>query len=277
MPAIRTWLQSWTRSEAIAAVFAICFLNGIVTKVQSYISAYGVEPALAGLFGISALVLICGYLAMANILHSEKRALTRADILVFTLAVAANLIATPVISWILLTALATREYLRHGQDRNMRRGAALMIGLTMPMFWGRLVFALASSTILKADAFLVSLMTSSQQSGNVVALSNGAGYIWIADACSSFGNISLAMLCWLMFMEYRGRRERTVNDYFVCIFACINIVIVNVTRIALIVKRPDLYELVHGPYGATIAGYISTLLVLVVCSSGIKREPKLAV
>ena len=277
MPSLKDWLQSWTRSEVISAVFAICFLNGLVTRIQAYIMEFGLASGIFGLFGISALVLICFYLSMSNVLQAESRRVDKADIVFFSLIIAANLVASPIISWVCLTVVAAREYLMPRQDVLVRRGAALMIGLTLPMFWGRVVFGLASGGILKVDAFLVSVLTGAQQFGNVLTLPNGAGHIWIADACSSFGNISLATLCWLMFMEYRGRPERTINDYVVCIFACLNVVIVNVTRIGLIVRRPDLYDAIHGPYGSAIAGYIATLLVIMVCSTGIKRAPKLAI
>ncbi|MEA3535446.1 hypothetical protein [Rhizobium sp. CC-YZS058] len=272
MSLLLPWLKSWKRSEAISAVFFLCFMNGVATRASAYVHEFGLSPAFMSLFGISALVLIAFYLALRNVLAATPQPLTRSDLIIFSAILALNLIATPIISWLSLTFVAAREYLRSNQDPLLKRGAALMIGATVPMFWGRLVFSLASSVILKADATLVSLVTGTARTGNVVALPNGGGFLWIADACSSFGNISLAMLCWLMFMEYRGRRERTPADYITCFYACLNVVVINITRISIIAVRPDLYNLVHGPWGAMVAGYLTTFVVILICSSGIKRE-----
>jgi exosortase/archaeosortase family protein len=244
----------------------------VTGKVYLSISVNGLSAAATSLFGISALVIICVYLVFTNLAQADKnRPFQRDDIPFLTLIIAANLIPTSVVSWLCLTALGAREYYLAGNDRISRRAAALMLGSTMAMFWGRLVFTLASNFILKGDAILVSIITGSARVGNVVYLPNDAGFLWIADPCSSFQNISLAILCWLMFTEY-ANRPRTTNDYWVCFLACVNVVIINVTRIAILARRPDLFEFVHGPYGAAIAGYLSTIIVLVICATGIKRE-----
>ncbi len=120
----------------------------------------------------------------------------------------------------------------------------------------------------------MSFVTGSDSQGNVIFLKSGTGVLWIADACSSFQNISLAILCWVMFMAYRGRPERTLNDYWVCVLACLNVVVINVARISIIALRPEYYETVHGPYGAAVVGYISTFVVILICATGIKREPQ---
>jgi len=258
-------------------VFLVCFLSGVTTRGQAYVHEFGLNAAIFGLFGVSALVVICLFLSLTNVLEADRQPLSRTDVRLLTVIVVINLAPSAILSWLCLTALALREYFRPNQLAPLKRGAALMVGITVPMFWSKIAFGLASSFILKADAALVSILTGAEQIGNVVTLANGAGYLWIADACSSFGNISLAMLCWLMFMEYRGRAERTFADYFTCLFACLNVVIINVTRISIMAKRPDLFEFVHGPLGASIAGYISTIMVILVCNSGIKRGAKLAV
>lgn len=265
--------NAWRRSECLAAAFLVCFLNGTVGKVQLAIQASDVSTAAMGLFGISAIVIICVYLAFSSLLQADERPLRSGDLPIFAGAILLNLVPSSPVSWICLGVLAVRELLIAGNDRLTRRGAVLMLGASVPLFWGRILFSMASNQILKVDAFLVAKMTGANVEGNVVFFPDQSGFIWIADPCSSFQNISLAMLCWLMFTQYSGR-ERTGHDYLVCLLACFNVVLINVTRISIIALRPDLYETVHGPIGATVVGYLSTIVVLATCASGIKREPR---
>lgn len=266
-----TLVGHWKRSEIVSAAFVVCFLNGLASKVYNSIEMTGFYGATMALFGISVLVLICAFLVLDNLQASEPRAFEPSDGIFFGLVFASNVVPSSVMSWLALTALALREIWLRANDAHARRAGVLMLGAVMSIFWARMIFTLASNSILAGDAVLVSWFAGAPRVGNVVYLPNDSGFLWIADACSSFQNLSLAMLCWLMFTEYSGR-PRNANDYWVCLLACLNVIVINVTRIALIARRPDLYDFVHGAYGAAIAGYLTTLVVLVICATGIKRD-----
>ncbi len=271
----KTGIASWRRSELLSAVFCLALANGLVNRIVYYIEVNGVSAGIFSLFGISALVIICLFLSFSNLFRAEGPEADRVDWAFAVLILLLSFIPTSVAGWIALSLAAIREILRRDQDPNIRRASILMLASTVPLFWGRMVFTVFSSGFLKIDAYFVSWVTGSQRIGNVIYLQGGSGILWIADACSSFQNISLAMLCWVMFMEYRGRRERTWNDYWVCFLACLNVVVINVARISIIALRPDLYDLVHGPYGAAVAGYLATFAVIIICATGIKRETPL--
>ena len=260
-----------TRPNIVSGVFLFAFVNGISEVVFRSIESNGVAGALAGTFGISVIVYVGLGLALLSLSKDAEKSVPFKDGKLLWIPVALVLIPNPYLSWFAITSLALYE--RHHSEcgTQRRRGATLMLGLTIPMFWGKIVFALFSSWILKGDALLVSTITQSATVGNMVALPHQTGYLLIAPACSSFANISLAVLCWLIFTEYSGRPRRP-EDYVTCISACVNVVIVNVARISTIGLRPDLYGLLHGPVGATTASWLTAIVVLATCYYGVKRE-----
>ena len=269
-----TWMipENVPRPNIVSGVFLFATLNGISETVYRSIQVSGFWDAVAGTFGISIIVFACVVMALQNLSRDPDRSVTSRDLWFLLVPVCLVAIPHPSFSWLAITLLALYEYKHSVFGTPRRRGAALMFGLTIPMFWGKIVFALFSSWILKGDALLVSMVTHSANVGNVVSLPHQNGFLWVAPACSSFSNISLAMLCWLMFTEYAGR-PRSAEDYVTCFFASVNVVMVNVARISLIAVRPDLYDQLHGPLGATIASWLTAITVLATCAYGVKREP----
>ena len=265
-------MNSISRPEIVSGVFLFAFLNGMSESVFRSVSVSGFWDAFAGTFGISILVFACVVLVLQNLGEvSDDQALPQ-DVWFLLIPVFLSALPHPAFSWFAITLLAWFERRRSILGTARCRASVLMFGLTIPMFWGKILFGLFSSWILKGDALLVSLVTRSANVGNVVALPHQDGFLWVAPACSSFSNISLAMLCWLMFTEYAGR-PRSIEDYVTCFFACLNVVLVNVARISLIALRPDLYPQLHGPLGATAASWLTAITVLATCMYGVKREP----
>jgi exosortase/archaeosortase family protein len=142
------------------------------------------------------------------------------------------------------------------------------------MFWGRQLLLAASWPILDADAYLVSWFTGADRVGNAMRAAGGQGFLWVGPPCSSLANLSLAILCWVMFMQIR--EHRWCRQSIVCAaFASLSVVGINITRIALMVTHPERFNLLHGPIGSSLASWCSIGLVLVVCQFG-TRNARLA-
>ena len=259
------------RQNYISGVYFFAFMNGVSEIVYRSIHSNGLAGAIGGTFGLSVIVYVCFFLIIQSIMVECDDRLTSLDIKVLAGVVCLALVPNPYLSWIGITLLAFYERRTSEIGSARRRSANLMFGMTVPMFWGKIVFALLGSWILRGDALLVSLIARSASVGNVVTLPQAAGYLWIAPACSSFANVSLAVLCWVMFTEYSGRL-RSADDYVACFFACVNVVLVNVARIGMIALRPDLFEVVHGPIGATIASWLTAIVILATLYFGVKRD-----
>lgn len=65
------------------------------------------------------------------------------------------------------------------------------------MFWARIVLSICNDTILAADATLTAAAVGTERNGNIVPFADGSGAMWIAPGCSSFSNLSLAILAFV--------------------------------------------------------------------------------
>jgi hypothetical protein len=180
------------------------------------------------------------------------------------------------LSWVALTGLAL--YILRGsftlRDRQplspMRSGAWILLAITGAMFWGRALLLSASGPVLGTDAYLVGWLAGTETIGNTVRFADGDGYIWIAPYCSSLANISLAILCWVLFAQFRGVGW-SFQSVGWCLLACLSVVVINVTRIGLMVLHQEQFDLIHGPIGAAVASWLSIVVVLGVCMWGTRR------
>ena len=104
--------------------------------------------------------------------------------------------------------------------------------LTMPMLWSRLVFQFFANFLLDFDAWFVASMLGTSRVGNTVGFGDGSGIMVITPACSSFANISMALLCWVSVTQWAKHRWAP-SDLVWCFMACASVVAINVTRIAI--------------------------------------------
>jgi exosortase/archaeosortase family protein len=110
-----------------------------------------------------------------------------------------------------------------------------------------------------------------ERAGNTISFSDGSGYLWIAPACSSIANVSLAILCWVLFTQM-FYRERPIRHAWWAVLACALVVAINVTRLSLIGLYQQHFDLLHGPVGATVANWLSFAAIIGICALGVKRE-----
>jgi hypothetical protein len=196
---------------------------------------------------------------------------SRSDWLVASGALLAFLVPVAPLSWLALTALAVHMLRTSPHSSLLYRGAWILLALTVPMFWARLLFAILSDTILQGDAILVGWLVGTPRIGNAIQLADGSGYLWIAPACSSLANISLAILCWVTVSKGVGRSGSLWDAGWVAL-ACAAVVAINVTRISLIGFYPGYFDLLHGPVGATVASSLTLGITVALCLFAIRRD-----
>ncbi|WDR03477.1 hypothetical protein PSQ19_05090 [Devosia algicola] len=131
--------------------------------------------------------------------------------------------------------------------------------------------ALFNDAILATDATLTAWVVGSQRNGNIVPFANGSGAMWIAPGCSSFTNISLAILAFVALVNVTSARW-TSATLGLGALTCTLVVLINVTRISLIGYYPGQFELIHGSVGANIAGWLTTLLIMAMALLAVRRN-----
>lgn len=263
-----------SRSSLFAALLAIGFANGISEKVFRSVADDGFALATLNTFGLSIILWGACFIGLATLIQAPSGdAFRRADLAVIILAGLAFLAPVPAMSWLGLSLIAIHLHTT-ASDAMMRRAATIIFALTIPLFWTRILFAAFSDTILHLDARLVSWIVGTVPVGNVVPLADGSGSLFIAPGCSSLSNLSLAILSAAVFVAVRGGRWRpsAIGWTFA---SAVGVVVINVARIGWIGLDPSHYDLIHGPVGSTIAGWLTFAVIVTIGYLRIGRDAPL--
>lgn len=258
-----------TRSEVLTLTYVAIVLSGLFPVVMKSIQDLGYLHAISSTFSISAIVWISLGVAMNFALQDAEQKITILDGAVCLVVFLLCFLPITSMAWFLLTVFSLYVMVTSFKSvgRNAYRAAWILLALTVPMFWSKIVFNLFSNYFLQIDAIFVSSITASERIGNLVAMPGGDGYLQISAPCSSVANISLTVLCWTLFTQIKGLRWAPINMLW-CAFAGLSVLAVNVTRISLIGFFPERYELLHGPVGSTFTSWIVALVVMCICYQG---------
>jgi hypothetical protein len=265
-----------SRGELFAALCVLGFANGAIGRMQRAILHDGWAAAFLDTFNISAVVWVAFAACPAMLLRQPREPLLRADLIVAGCVLAAIMLPLSHLSWIALTGLAfyvLRDPFAPRGGRPLgpaRRGAWILLATTGAMFWARVLVLSASDPILGADAILVGWFAGTEAVGNTVRFAGGEGYVWIEPACSSIANMSLVILCWVLFAQFHGLAWSLRNAGW-CLLACLSVAAINVTRMGLMVLHQEHFDLIHGPIGAGVASWLSVAAALGVCLWGTRR------
>lgn len=258
------------RDDLFAGLFVLGFANGLYERINLTIASDGLWPAVANTFGVSVIVWVAGWLA-ASLLREQAPAVpTRSDLIVAGAYTTLIVLPFGTLSWLALTGLGAYIFWHSVPGSARRRGAIVLVALTVPMFWSRMLFALFSDSILQADAILVSWMIGTEHIGNTVKFSDDWGFLYIAPACSSLANVSLSLLASVLVAQSIGSKL-TLRQVAWCLIAAATVILVNVTRIGLIALHREYYELLHGSVGATVSGWLTLIAIAGVNWCGVRR------
>jgi len=253
--------QAFRRGEFFAGLFILGFSNGIFERIMQAIAQGTFESAILNTFGISVLVWVACFIAVSLLLRQPPEPVTRNDLILGLAVTAAVLVPSSKASLIALTGLGLYGLRCFEAGSPAHRAAFVILALTVPMFWSRLVFAMLSDLILQADAILVSLIVGTERIGNTIGFADNSGYLFIFPACSSLANVSLAVLGWALFTQALARRL-SLKDGWWCLAACSAVIVINVTRIALMGLHPEHFELLHGAVGAGVASFLALAAIV---------------
>jgi hypothetical protein len=132
------------------------------------------------------------------------------------------------------------------------------------------LFSLFAFDLLRADAAIVGAFLDLTQSGyawhdNVIATQGHS--IEIYSGCSSFHNVSLAMLCWVTLTKLT-RPIWIATDFIFGAAACAVMIAVNVARLYVAALSYGSYEYWHNGDGAHIFQVGVSVIILLICLWG---------
>jgi hypothetical protein len=259
------------RGELFAGLFILGCANGLAGKIIRSIDRLGWVEATLGTFDISAIVLISCFVGISLILRDKVDEIKPADISAGVIVLLLAILPIAGVNWLAVTALSLYILIFTRAHESTRRGATILLAVTVPMLWSRLLFDFFANFILDIDASLVGWILGTHRSNNMIEFSDHSGTLVIYPACSSLANMSLALLCWVTVSQSVGHRARP-QDILWCLLACASVLAVNVTRLSLMGLSVTYYDAIHGSWGDLVANINILGLTVGISVLGVRRE-----
>jgi hypothetical protein len=191
----------------------------------------------------------------------------------------ASLLTTSITTSAIATATALNIGFRYGRDADLRAAAAIIGALSINALWGPVFFSFFALELLRADAALVGAVFALTRP-DVIWLDTTIGVpgghtIVVMAGCSSFHNISLALLAWVS-LTMLQRRSWVRYDLLVAMAAVAATVSINAVRLYLMAWSRDGYAYWHNGTGAEIYSAAAILSILVIGFEGARRTGRAA-
>lgn len=262
--------QAVPRNDFFAVLYILGCANGLLGRVIQSLQFSDWEGALTGA-DINAIMLLACFAGISLVFDKSNERLLPRDLgvaLIFLI-----LVSLPIfpLSWVAVTILSLYILVFANSNPERVRGALILLAMTAPMLWSRLLFQIFAKPILDVDATLVSLLLGTHRTGNMVGFLDGSGYMIVLPACSSLANMSLALLCWVTITQWVGHRW-TARDLFWAALACASVITVNVTRISLMGLNHHNYKMIHSSWGDMVTNSTMLALMVAVTVLGARRE-----
>ncbi|MGA8172010.1 MAG: hypothetical protein WB816_14415 [Methylocystis sp.] len=172
-----------------------------------------------------------------------------------------------------LIATAVAGYLMwaYRGDSNLRSAGGLMFAMSAHLVWGPIFFQLSTPEVVRGDAAIVGgllkvLRPDILWRDTTFYAPNGHGLI-IAGACSSFQNISIALLACAT-VTMLSRPVWIKRDIGVIALATLAMIAINTARLCLLAWDHVSYEYWHNGDGAGIFLFIQTIVALAIAFWG---------
>jgi hypothetical protein len=270
--------EAFTRRELFIWFAVIIFATKFLQSVSQVSDLSFRDSLFIRTAGMGAFQLLAWFAVFRLLVRESSRdAATRRDFVVIGLLGIINIVlgitntmpAQRVI-WIVATLAAIYIYLVNTKGSYSRAAATVLLALCVQSLWGPVFFSLFAFDLLRADAAIVSTILDVTRSGytwhdNVISTQGHS--IEIYSACSSFHNVSLAILCWVTLTKL-NRPTWVATDFIFGAAACAVMIIVNVARLYVAALDYSSYEYWHIGNGSHIFQVGLSVIVLLICLWG---------
>lgn len=253
LPSYRT-----ARAGLFACVGVLAALNAQAGQLLNDLTFQNSLVGLANLAGISGVIWFALYAALAIGLNSRDSALRSRDGVVLILAVVFSIVPFATAAKVALELCALYLLVTSRGDDSSKRVAIILLGLTGPLVWGRLLLETFAMPLLSLDARLVGTAIGSPVHGNIVQFANSQKQFLIGMPCSSVHNISLAIVLWTTAAALF--RVRFDARFVGCGLAMIVLMFgLNILRLSFIGRFPASFVFLHDGFGADLFAWAGLL------------------
>ena len=173
--------------------------------------------------------------------------------------------------WLAATVAAVVAWICGRGDPKVRAAGTVLAALSAQKLWGYILFGLFALPLLRAETAVVGTILQIAQPGtvwtdNIIRLPSGHAIV-VYSGCSSFHNLSLALLCWATVISLRNENWQFRDLKFGCAVG-ITMVLFNVARLCLMAWNANLYHYWHDGTGAQIFAVGASVSVLLISLYG---------
>jgi exosortase/archaeosortase family protein len=258
-----------SRGEYFGGLLLVSCASGVASRIIHSVADIGWAQAFFRTFDVSAIVWFSCIAGLSLIAQDHTKGVRWFEIAAGAVFIPLIILPVDPLSWIAVTGLSV-YILLFSDIAASRRGASILLAVTVPMLWGRVLFHFFADYILAADGLLVSWLLGTHRTGNLVEFADKSGQLVIFERCSSLANVSLALLCWVTLSRLVSHKSR--YDFLWCLLACTAVVAVNVTRMTILGQSEWHYATLHNQWGDAAANIIMLGLIFGICTLGVRRE-----
>jgi Transmembrane exosortase (Exosortase_EpsH) len=258
----------------------ILFFNQLADAAKGSIT-FSIETVIYTLLAISIFQYMAWYVIFRFLSTSDRAQAARwQDLASITALLILLFVPAGRMIWVSATGLAGYLCFFNNGDRRLRSAGIVLAALSVQALWGHLFFNLIALHLLRIETAAVGFLlemggAGTSWKGNIITGPTGFGLAIFAP-CSSFHNLSLALLCWVTVTRMRGQywSRRT---FVIGAIIGTTMIAFNFARLYLMALDADSYDLWHEGAGAEIFAVGASLSVLLISLIGIRKtEPSAA-
>ena len=263
--------HSLPRNELFAGLYVVACANGFLGRTIYTLNLEGWRGAALG-FEINVIVFFACFAGVYLIASSNRNQIRTLDLVVALGFLGLVILPIYAMSWVAVTGLSLYVLFFANDGSERRRGALILLALTLPMLWSRLLFQFFARPLLELDATMVTWLLGTERIGNLVRFGDNSGYMVITPACTSFGNLSYAFLCWVAITQWANHRWSS-KDLLWSSLACGSVIAVNVARMALTGISYGHYQTIHhNQWREMVLSTVYLCLIIGFSVVGARRE-----
>src|SRR5215467_8967073 len=254
--------RSMPRDEFFAGLYILGCANGLLGRTIYTLNLQGWTGAAMG-FETNVIVWAAAFAGIYLLTTCNRRDQIRtSDLVVAAVFFPFVIVPSYPLSWVAVTGLSLYILFFANDGAERRRGALILLALTFPMLWSRLFFQFFARPLLALDATMVTWLLGTEQIGNTVRFGDNSGYMVISPACTSFGNLSYAFLCWVAITQWANHRWSS-KDLLWSSLACGSVIAVNVARMALTGISYGHYQTIHqNQWQDMVIGIVNLCMII---------------
>src|SRR5262245_11891021 len=165
--------HSISRDGFFAGLYILGCANGLLGRVLLTLNRDGWTGLLD--VDVSVIVLFACFAGISILLQEDGDEIRSADLAVGSIFLILVILPIFALSWVAVTALSLYILVFANDGSARRRGALILLALTVPMLWSRLLFQFFAGPILTIDASLVASLLGTERVGNMVGFAYGFG------------------------------------------------------------------------------------------------------